>query len=170
MIKDLTEEREKEIIIRDNVSNGQWDFDLLANEWDVDQLEDWGLDIPNFERDENQDDKYTQKIDTPVYEPKNEKPKITELYNAERYKELISEIDNSSIDNDVKAMLKVSASRHIVFNYENMADYYAHSSKDVQILMENSALVIIDFDKAIELNYVKLKNEISEQCELDEDE
>lgn len=83
---------------------------------------------------------------------------------------MISEIDNSSIDNDVKAMLKVSASRHIVFNYENMADYYAHSSKDVQILMENSALVIIDFDKAIELNYVKLKNEISEQCELDEDE
>lgn len=170
LIKDLTEEREKEIIIRDNVSNGQWDWDLLANDWDVDQLEEWGLDIPNFERDENQDDKYTQKIDTPVYEPKNEKPKITELYNAERYKELISEIDNSSIDNDVKAMLKVSASRHIVFNYENMADYYAHSSKDVQILMENSALVIIDFDKAIELNYVKLKNEISEQCELDEDE
>ncbi len=53
LIKDLTEEREKEIIIRDNVSNGQWDFDLLANEWDVEQLEDWGLDIPNFERDEN---------------------------------------------------------------------------------------------------------------------
>ncbi len=52
LIKDLTEEREKEIIIRDNVSNGQWDFDLLANEWDVDQLEEWGLDIPNFEVDE----------------------------------------------------------------------------------------------------------------------
>ena len=48
LIKDLTEEREKEIIIRDNVSNGQWDFDLLANEWDVDQLEEWGLDIPNW--------------------------------------------------------------------------------------------------------------------------
>jgi len=168
--ENLTIEQQNEFIIKDNVSGGEWDFDILANEWDVDQLEDWGLDIPNFERDENQDDKYTQKIDTPVYEPKNEKPKITELYNAERYKELISEIDNSSIDNDVKAMLKVSASRHIVFNYENMADYYAHSSKDVQILMENSALVIIDFDKAIELNYVKLKNEISEQCELDEDE
>ncbi len=47
LIKDLTEEREKEIIIRDNVSNGQWDFDLLANEWDVEQLEEWGLDVPN---------------------------------------------------------------------------------------------------------------------------
>ena len=52
LIKDLTEEIEKEIIIRDNVSNGEWDFDLLANEWDVDQLEDWGLDIPSFEVDE----------------------------------------------------------------------------------------------------------------------
>ncbi len=52
LIKDLTEEREKEIIIRDNVSNGEWDFDLLANEWDVDQLEEWGLDIPNFGADE----------------------------------------------------------------------------------------------------------------------
>ena len=52
LIKDLTEEREKEIIIRDNVSNGEWDFDLLANDWDVDQLEEWGLDIPNFGTDE----------------------------------------------------------------------------------------------------------------------
>lgn len=48
LIKDLTEEREKEIIIRDNVSNGQWDFDILANEWEIDQLQDWGLDIPNW--------------------------------------------------------------------------------------------------------------------------
>ena len=49
LIKDLTEEREKEIIIRDNVSNGQWDWEVLANEWDVDQLEEWGLDIPVFD-------------------------------------------------------------------------------------------------------------------------
>ena len=54
LIKDLTEEREKEIIIRDNVSNGQWDFDILANEWDVEQLEEWGLDVGGF--DVNSDD------------------------------------------------------------------------------------------------------------------
>lgn len=48
----------------------------MANEWEIDQLEDWGLDIPNFERDENQDDKYTQKIDTPVYEPKMKSQKL----------------------------------------------------------------------------------------------
>jgi len=46
LIKDLTEEREKEIIIRDNVSNGEWDMDLLANEWDQNDLENWGVDLP----------------------------------------------------------------------------------------------------------------------------
>lgn len=40
----LSEEREKEITIRDNVELGEWDFEMLANEFDVEDLEDWGLD------------------------------------------------------------------------------------------------------------------------------
>lgn len=48
LIEWLTEEQEKEIIIRDNVSNGEWDMDLLANEWDTQSLIDWWVDI-NFE-------------------------------------------------------------------------------------------------------------------------
>ena len=47
----LTPEQEKEFIIKDNSSFGEWDWDLLANEWDTDQLADWGLDIPNFDTD-----------------------------------------------------------------------------------------------------------------------
>lgn len=42
LLKNLSEEKEREIIIRDNVSNGEWDMDLLANEWDVDELAEWG--------------------------------------------------------------------------------------------------------------------------------
>lgn len=42
----LTEEREREIIIRDNVNNGEWDFDELANAWDEEELDAWGVDIP----------------------------------------------------------------------------------------------------------------------------
>jgi hypothetical protein len=45
----LTEEQQREFLIKDNVSGGEWDFEMLANEWDVEQLEDWGLDVPNFE-------------------------------------------------------------------------------------------------------------------------
>ena len=50
--QNLSIEQQNEFIIKDNVSGGEWDFDILANEWDNEQLVDWGLDIPNFEVDE----------------------------------------------------------------------------------------------------------------------
>jgi DNA modification methylase len=43
---DLTEEQKHEFIVKDNVGFGEWDWDILANEWDTDKLEDWGLDLP----------------------------------------------------------------------------------------------------------------------------
>lgn len=46
LLEGLTEAREKEIIIRDNVENGDWDFDILANEWDEEKLDAWGVDLP----------------------------------------------------------------------------------------------------------------------------
>jgi hypothetical protein len=41
----LTEEQQKQFIIKDNVGFGEWDWDMLANEWDVEELSDWGLDV-----------------------------------------------------------------------------------------------------------------------------
>jgi ParB-like chromosome segregation protein Spo0J len=43
-----TEEQKNEFLIKDNVGFGEWDWDSLANEWDAEKLDDWGLDIPNF--------------------------------------------------------------------------------------------------------------------------
>jgi len=43
-----TEEQKHEFLIKDNVGFGEWDWDILANEWDTEKLEDWGLDIPNW--------------------------------------------------------------------------------------------------------------------------
>lgn len=48
IMEGLTEEQEQEIIIRDNVTNGEWDFELLANEWDAVKLEEWGLELPEI--------------------------------------------------------------------------------------------------------------------------
>ena len=47
--EDLTEEQQKEFIVKDNVGFGEWDFEHLANEWDSEKLEEWGLDVPDFE-------------------------------------------------------------------------------------------------------------------------
>ena len=43
---DLTEEEQKQFIIKDNVGFGEWDWEMIANEWDVEQLSEWGLDLP----------------------------------------------------------------------------------------------------------------------------
>jgi hypothetical protein len=48
MAEDLTEEQQKEFIIKDNVSGGEWDWSMLANEWDAEDLDKWGLDVPKW--------------------------------------------------------------------------------------------------------------------------
>lgn len=51
----LTEEKEREIIIRDNVELGNWDMDILANEWEIEDLQDWGVDIVGYNNNELED-------------------------------------------------------------------------------------------------------------------
>jgi DNA modification methylase len=48
-VEGWTAEQKKEFIIKDNLGYGEWDWELVANGWDAEQLEDWGLDIPSFE-------------------------------------------------------------------------------------------------------------------------
>lgn len=70
---DLTEEEQKQFIIKDNVSVGDWDWDTLANEWDVQDLKDWGLEMPadwGGERVEAKEDDYEipDEIETDIVE------------------------------------------------------------------------------------------------------
>lgn len=46
---ELTKEQKDEFIVKDNVGFGEWDWDSLANEWDAEKLDDWGLDLPGFD-------------------------------------------------------------------------------------------------------------------------
>ncbi len=75
----------------------------------------------------------------------------------------IQKINQSNVSEDEKKFLIFAAYRHIVFNFSKIADYYAHSNSEMQQLMEQSALVIVDFDKAIEYGYVALNNQLSNQ-------
>ena len=51
---ELTDDQQKEFIVKDNVGFGEWDWDMLANEWDTDKLEDWGLDLPIYFNDSDE--------------------------------------------------------------------------------------------------------------------
>ena len=107
--------------------------------------------------------KYSSKVEAPVYEPKNTKPHLLELVDKSKTHRLMKEIESSFLNFDEKIFLIDAARRHNVFNYEKIADYYAHSSSEMQELMEKSGLVIIDFEKAIQYGYVKLCEDIRKQ-------
>ena len=45
---ELSEDEQKQFIIKDNISGGEWDWDMLRMEWDIQELDEWGLDVPDF--------------------------------------------------------------------------------------------------------------------------
>lgn len=110
-----------------------------------------------------EDLKYSSKIQAPIYEPKNKQPHLMELCDKSKTHRLIREIELSQLPCDEKLFLIDASRRHNVFNYERIADYYSHASKEMQHHMERSGLIIIDFEKAIEYGYVKLCEDIKNQ-------
>lgn len=144
--------------IKDNAGFGEWDWDDLANEWDTDELEGWGVDVPVQAEDE--DSQYTRLLHAPTYEITGDAPMLAELQDGEKVDELNAEIDAADVDEDIKAFLHSAAERHRVFNYAKIAEYYAHAPKEVQALFEKSALVIIDFNSAVENGFVELSEKL----------
>lgn len=112
---------------------------------------------------------YTGKIDAPIYEPTGECPSVEELCDSSKASELIAEVEKARIPEEVRTFLTLAAARHRVFDYEKIAEYYAHAPKQIQRLMEKSALVIIDFESAIENGFVHL-SERMKQLYLENDE
>jgi len=137
-------------------------MEALANEWGDLPLAEWGIDIP---KDWLSD--YSKNIEAPIYTPNDEKPEIGELFDETKTAQLLKNIDLSVLPEDEKNFLRIAANRHTVLNYKKIADYYAHSGKEIQQLMEESALIIIDFKKAIELGYVRLSEEIIDQFRVE---
>lgn len=91
-----------------------------------------------------------------------EKVSAESCYNVKKYQELKEEIQQKDLPKDIKKMLLLAATRHIVFNYQLLAEFYTQAEKDVQELMEKSGLVIIDFDDAMENGYVELTETLKE--------
>lgn len=113
-----------------------------------------------FEVDNDFQTRYTTDVNIPQYLPNCDKPSIYSLCDTYKYEQLVQEINQSDLSKEEKDFLKLAATRHIVFNYSKIADYYANSDPKTQRLMEKSALVLIDVDDAIANGYVKLSQNI----------
>lgn len=186
-LDELNEEQVKALRIADNqlALNAGWDFDLLKAELDSLQLANFDLKLTGFSENElkdlvgddlklsdddnSEDESYKEEVKslysvetkTPIYEPLGLDITLKDCLDITKVQKLIKDIEKANISDDEKTFLKVAAYRHSVFNYKYVAEYYAaHASKEMQQLMEDSALVIIDFKKAIENGYVRLTERI----------
>lgn len=180
---DLTKAQIKAFRIADNkVSEyAEWDEELLKIE--LDQLEEMNFDLEElsidysdfnleieldeaneFNESEN-NNAYTKEINIPQYEITGERPLLTDLVKEEKTNELIKDINKANIPQEIKDFLIKASYRHLAFNYQNIAEYYAHANKEVQCLMEKSALVIIDYEDAIKNGYIQIKSEVSKMIE-----
>lgn len=163
---DLTPEQIKAFRLADNKTAefATWDMALLSQELegiDID-MTDFGFDSEDMgNTDITDDDTYNNSCEIPHYEITGDCPPLTALVDEDKCRELTAKIDAAEdVPEDIKDFLRKAATRHLAFNYRNVAEYYAHAPKEVQELMEDSALVIIDIDNAIRNGYVRLNSDI----------
>ena len=172
----MTEEQIKAFRLIDNKSAeiATWDEELLQQE--LSEILDIDMSMFGFEEgetdfaDEIEDNTYTMKTNIPQYEITGECPTISEMLDKEKSRELIAEIEKAEgITEEERQFLKDAAGRHNVFNYRNIAEYYAHTKPEMQRLMEKSALVIIDVDNAIANGYASLFADVLDTMEDEDD-
>lgn len=173
---DLSDEQIKAFRLADNKTAelAEWDEDLLGKEMqgiiNID-MSQFGFSVGEDELgEEMQDDKYTLKVKIPQYEITGECPEISDMLDSSKADELIQEVEAADIQDEIREFLIQAARRHNVFNYRNIAEYYAHAEPEVQKLFEKSALVIIDVNDAIANGYVQLASDITDIMEGEADE
>ena len=152
IVTDLTEEQQREFLIKDNTSGGEWDFEMLANEWDVEQLEDWGLDMPSFEPDvilEAEEDDFDT---TPPEQPKTV---LGDLYEIGEHRLLCG--DSTQTDTFEKLMDGEFADMVVTDPPYNVA--YEGKTKDA-LTIENDSMGNDDFYKFLYDFYVALTSAV----------
>lgn len=156
----LSEDQKDEFIIKDNVANGEWDMDILANLWDKEELEEWGVSLKVAS---SSDYKELLDVSIPHYTPSEVCPDVSELADTSERDKLLSEIYSLDIsDNHLRDLLQVRASFFVDFNFQKIADYYAHSSEEVQSVMKKLGLVIVIPKEAYDLGMCDFRNEVAD--------
>lgn len=171
-VDDLSEEQARAFRLADNKTAefAEWDEGLLEQE--LAEILELDMSLFGFEgesslADDLADDKYTLAVNIPQYEITGDCPSFKDMLDTDKSSELVAEIEASGVSEDEKQFLIAAAQRHNVFNYRNIAEYYAHASAEMQRLMEKSALVIIDVDDAIANGYATLTSDILDMMEDD---
>lgn len=129
LIEGLTEEKEKEIIIRDNVQNGKWDFEILANDWDLDQIESWGVDIPDVDLDPEPEEAEEDNFDVESNMPKNPVSKIGDIYRLGRHRLVCGD---ATIAEHLDALMDGKSANAYITDPPYNVDYHSADGKSIE--------------------------------------
>jgi ParB-like chromosome segregation protein Spo0J len=180
--KGWSDAKKRAYVIADNklAMNAGWDPEMLKIELGALDAAGFNLELTGFTGDDltramfgdlatdgasdELSENYSRKIEAPIYTPKGEKPRVSSLYDESKATELKLKIAEADLPADVRKFLIAAADRHTVFDFRNIAEFYAHADPITQDLMERSALVIIDYDKAIENGFVELSQAMLKQA------
>jgi hypothetical protein len=129
----LTEEQKKEFIVKDNVGFGEWEWDMLANEWDSSKLEDWGLDVwqnPDDKIDEAEEGEEIELPQALQIEPPKEYIMILCEPNSEEWEQLKSDLKLGIVRKGgyKKGSAFDTVSTERVLTYKDFIKRYAHSN------------------------------------------
>ena len=160
---DLTEEEQKQFIIKDNVSCGEWDWEMLQNDWNLEELDEWGLDVPDFTPDQVLEAEEDEFDTTPPEEPKTV---LGDLYEIGEHRLLCGD----STDSDQVAKLMNGEKADMVFTdppygiaYDN-EDRWAGVDKQTNSAKRNKGKMILgdaeDFNPSFLLSYFSYCKEI----------
>ena len=127
-------------MIKDNIANGAWDNDKLANEWDKNKLEEWGLPLKVAS---SGDYKELLDVSIPYYTPAEKAPEAAELADLSEVDELNDMITKLKPEKGLEPILRARAAFFADFDFQKIADYYAKADKDTQELMKRLGLVIV---------------------------
>jgi uncharacterized protein (DUF2164 family) len=154
----LTEEQQREFLIKDNASFGDYDWSLLS-EWDTEQLEQWGLEMPII-KDLNEEDLFD--IEIPFYTPSSIVPDINQLANLDKTKNLIEKINLLKVSDELKEILKIRASFFTDFNFQKIADYYYSQDEKIKEVFKDLGLVILAPKEALKRGFIELSENVFE--------
>lgn len=155
-----SDEEKREFVIKDNIANGAWDNDKLANEWDKNKLEEWGLPLKIAS---SSDYKELLEVSIPYYTPAENCPESTELADLSEVEELNSIITKLKPEKGLESLLRARAAFFAEFNFQKIADYYAHADKKTQEVMKRLGLVVVIPKEAYELGMCDFREGFDEE-------
>lgn len=142
LLSGLSEEREHEIMIRDNTHSGIWD-EMKLRQWGGQELKSWGVELKQM--------KETAKLSELKYDPMYFEPEDKTIFSLEscidfdKFNAKIAALDEYKLTKKEKELLKNFAYRFIKIDFQRVAEYYAfHASEEMKKAMERLRLVLVD--------------------------